>query len=120
MFKKRKWICLPIMLLIFLWMNPVKGYAAEGYQLIIDDQAQLLTQSEEEALKQDMQGITAYGNVAFLTVNDNHFSTAEEYAKSFYRNHFAKESGVIFLIDMSNRKIWIVCEGAISRTIDND
>lgn len=120
MFRRRKWICIPVVLLFFLWINPMEGYAAEGYQLIIDDRAELLTQAEEAALELDMQGITEYGNVAFLTVDDNYASTAENYAKGFYRNHFGRESGAVFLIDMNNRKIWIVCEGSISRIIDND
>lgn len=87
-----------------------------GYDLVIDDRADLLTEEQEEALFTVMEPITKYGGVAFLTVDTND-STAEGLARSFYREKFGTDNGTLFLIDMDNRKIWIHSDGAIYKVI---
>lgn len=87
-----------------------------SYQCLIEDDANLLTQSEEEALLEDMMPITGYGNVAFKSIDYN-ATTTESYIKSYYRQAFGTSSGTVFLIDMDNRNIWIFSDGKIYRTI---
>lgn len=87
-----------------------------GYVVRIEDDAGLLTVEEEAALAESMQAITAYGSVALKTVSHNN-TTAEEYLKAYYREQFGTDSGIIFLIDMANRKVWLRDDGRIERTI---
>lgn len=89
-----------------------------GYQVHIEDDAGLLSVSEQQELALQMQGITAYGNVMFKTINENSGSTAS-YAQNFYCERFDNSSGTMFLIDMDNRNIWIYNGGRISQIITN-
>ncbi len=106
-----------IMLSNILLLNlssPVHGEA--GYQIVVDDQEDLLTSEEEKMLAEKMTEVAEYGNVAFVTVNQ--YEDTGSYAKKLYRSYFGKDSGMLFLIDMGRRNIWIYCDGAIYRTID--
>ena len=93
------------------------GYTANSYnqntgdyQLIIEDDANLLTGSQKELLEEDMAKLTEYGNIIFKSINTNS-TTADSYAKSYYNGKFGKQSGTLFLIDMKNRKIYIFSNG---------
>lgn len=90
--------------------------SSSGYQMYIDDAADLLSDTEEEELLTHMAPITEYGGVAFVSVSSNS-STALAYAESRYRQYFAQKSGVLFLIDMDNREIALFCDGAVYRTV---
>lgn len=87
-----------------------------GYQVCIEDDADLLSEEEEQALAGQMLGITAYGNVLFKSIDENDYST-DSFARSYYRECFGTDSGTMFLIDMDNRNIWIRNDGKISRVI---
>lgn len=87
-----------------------------GYQVVIDDMAQLLSDSEKKQLQSDMQGITAYGNAVFVSTDSN-YDTAQEYAESYYSGQFGSASGTLFLIDMDNREIRIYSRGAVYQVI---
>lgn len=87
-----------------------------GYRVVIEDDAELLTSSERNDLAAVMEEITEYGNVAFKTIDENNYST-DFYADKFYHNTFDKDSGVLFLIDMDNRNIWIFSDGRIYKTV---
>ena len=43
--------------------------STNGYEVVIDDEAELLTDDEEARLLQSMKPITEYGNVAFKSVD---------------------------------------------------
>jgi len=86
------------------------------YRVVLEDSAQLLDESEEEELAVLMQEVTAYGNAAFKTTDQNAGST-EAYARQYYREQFGTDSGILFLIDMDNRTIWIHSDGAVYRVI---
>lgn len=87
-----------------------------GYQAVIEDDAELLSEEERLALTEMLEEITAYGNVAFKTIDDNSMST-ENYARSYYKDMFGTASGTLFLIDMENRIIWIHSDGAVYKVI---
>lgn len=89
-----------------------------GYQVYIEDDAELLSQEEIESLAQQMQGITAYGNAMFKTIDENYTST-DNFARAYYRECFGTASGTMFLIDMDNRNIWIRNDGRISKIVTN-
>lgn len=90
-----------------------------GYQVCIEDDAELLSETERQDLARQMINITDYGNVMFKTIDENGGSTPG-YAKSLYRERFGNSSGTLFLIDMDNRNIWIRNGGRISYIITND
>ena len=113
-----------LVLCFFLIVTNVSTcYAAEkqggNYQVVMDDSADLLTESQEEDLAKIMDNITAFGNVAFVSVPENSLSS-EDYARNTYQSFFGTASGTLFLIDMDNRKLWIHSDGAVYRVITDD
>ena len=87
-----------------------------SYRVLIEDDAQLLTDEEEQELAALMQEITTYGNVAFKAIDNNDYGT-ESYARQYYKEQFDTASGTLFLIDMDNRNIWIHSDGAVYKII---
>ena len=110
--------------LLLIFLLPLKVFAEEsdyvnektGYSVIIDDKADLLSKSDEERLKDTMIGITEYANVIFLTTNSNS-STPKSYADSYLLSKFNGNNGVLFLIDMDNRIIWLSASGGTKSVI---
>lgn len=87
-----------------------------NYMSLLSDDAQLLDEEEEQELAAQMQGITAYGNAIFKTTDSGVWDTAS-YAGEYYREKIGTDSGMLLLIDMDNRMIWIHCDGAIYQVI---
>lgn len=87
-----------------------------GYRVILEDDAELLTEEEENHLISIMKDITGYGNVALKTILDND-TTTEQFISNYYREQFGSDSGTVFLIDMDERNIQIHSNGAIYKTI---
>ena len=81
-----------------------------NYTAIIEDNANLLTAEERAKLFEEMKPLTKYGHTAFVST-DNNTSSVETFADSYYHSHYGTESGSIFMIDMSNRKIYIFSDG---------
>lgn len=94
-----------------LYINPETDYV-----VIVEDDADLLTDVEEELLAEEMEAITKWGNVGFKSIDDNS-TTAENYLDFYYWELFQEESGIVFLIDMDNRMLWIKCDGKISKIV---
>ncbi|MBO4919727.1 MAG: TPM domain-containing protein [Erysipelotrichaceae bacterium] len=115
--RKRFSLFLIILLMVsFLSFTFTRNLQADsGYQIYIDDSEDLLSDSEEKLLRQEMNKITRYGNVGFVTVSQ--YSDTGSYAKRLYRELFGTESGILFVVDMGKRNIWIHCNGAIYRII---
>ena len=87
-----------------------------GYYVVIEDDANLLSDDEENNLVDEMKEISKYGGVAFHSVDSGYMTTAS-YAESYYREKFGNGSGVVFLIDMVNRQLYIFSDGEIHKTI---
>lgn len=87
-----------------------------GYRVVLEDDADLLSDSEESMLISQMQGITDYGNAAFKSISYNEFSTSY-FARDYYYELFGQKSGTLFLIDMDNREIYIFSDGAVYKTV---
>lgn len=88
------------------------------YQLIIEDDADLLSSSEEQALEETMVKLTEYGNIIFKSINVNSTTTAK-YTQNYYNGKFGKQSGTVFLIDMKKRNIYIFSNGENYNSITN-
>lgn len=110
-------LCLPVLCPGGIVKAEVWYEAPEtGYQVVIEDDAGLLDEEQKESLSEVMKGITAYGNVAFKTIDSNS-DTAAAFAKSYCYRMFGNDSGTVFLVDMDNRKLWIHSDGAINKVI---
>lgn len=112
-----------VFLMCYMFFLPVQVKAQNvfvneqtGYIAVIEDDADLLTQSEENELKGVMQEITVYGHVAFKTLSENYTSTAS-YASEYCIDMFGTKSGTVFIIDMANREIYIYSIGSVYQTI---
>ena len=87
-----------------------------SYTASIDDKANLLTIEERVKLFEEMKPLTKYGHISFVSIANN-YSSVESFADSYYHSNYGTESGTIFIIDMSNRKIYIFSDGANYRTV---
>ncbi|MCQ2081174.1 MAG: TPM domain-containing protein [Lachnospiraceae bacterium] len=95
-----------------------------GYWVVVDDEADLLIDSEEEELYEIMMPISSYGNVSFVTISENYYSDTASFGRSYTEENFGRyASSVIFTIDMDNRRIEITsrgdCENKITTSIEN-
>ena len=92
-----------------------------GYRVVVEDDAELLSEAELSSLSDEMRQITEYGNVLFKTTNENPSygsSATSQYAKSALENEFGTSvSATIFLIDMDQREIYIYSTGAINKIV---
>ncbi len=95
---------------------PKRAYAEETYECVILDYAELLSDSEEEELLVHMNSIVPYGNVIFQTVTLT-TGAYESYSEETYYEYFGNEPGVIFQIDMGNRKLTISSSTALDDEI---
>lgn len=87
-----------------------------GYRVIVEDDAELLTEEEEQALAETMKDITSYGNAAFKSIYQNSGST-DAFAEDYYHELFGTDSGTLFVIDMDNRNIYIFSDGKLYQTV---
>ena len=95
-------------------------YSNSKYELIIEDDANLLSSNEKQMLEEKMRPLLEYGNIAFKSIDNNPYSFAERYASNYYHSKFQTESGTLFLIDMQTRNIYIFSDGANYRVITKD
>lgn len=87
-----------------------------NYTAFIDDNANLLSREERNKLFEEIKPLTEYGHTAFVSTASNSTSV-ENFADTYYHSHFGTQSGTIFIIDMSNRQIYIFSDGANYRTV---
>lgn len=86
---------------------------------VVEDDAGLLNEKERADLLEKMEDITEFGNVAFKSVNENRNST-EAYARDHYRELFGDSGGLLFVVDMDNRYIYLYSHGKIYQTITEE
>lgn len=109
-------LCMSFLAAIILISNlSILAYAKE--HPIIDDDADLFSEEEEEKLMHQLSDILDYGGVAIVTNKNAYSGSATDLAESLYREYFHKESGILFLIDMYNRRIEFFMDGDIHRVI---
>ena len=96
------------------------NYSNSRYELIIEDDANLLSDDEKLMLEEKMKPLLEYGNIAFKSTNENPMNNVSIYASNYYHRKFKSESGTLFLIDMDTRNIYIFSDGDNYRIITND
>ena len=111
----RKYVTVLIFLLTLVCLS-TPAYAAPSYKIYLDDMEDLLSDNEEKLLVMKMREILPYGNAGFITVRQ--YRDTEDYAKDTYKELFGEDSGILFVIDMGERNIWIHSNGSIYKTIN--
>ena len=108
-------LCLFALMLVL----PLSAFAAEesAYRVVIDDEADLLTGAEEAELTAVMEKVLPYGNAAFVSVNQNS-TTTERLAEQKFLELFGDTSGALLIIDMDNRYIQLIADGAVYKTVN--
>ena len=103
---------------ILLWLSASAG--AESSQILpfIQDDADLLTDAEEQALYEDMLPVCEYGAPMFWTTRET--GDYESLARSFFHKRLANRvSGTLFVINMHARQLTIFSDGQIYRVVTN-
>ncbi|MBO4217020.1 MAG: TPM domain-containing protein, partial [Clostridia bacterium] len=75
--------------------------------IVIYDFAGLLTSEETEKLAKDMAPVAAFYPVAFVSTDDNNGYGTASYAKAAFEVIFPEGKGILFLIDMDDRYLYI-------------
>lgn len=119
--QKNLWSCFFFFAALFFSACPVFADSLytnpeTGYEVFIEDDAELLTGDEISTVVKSMEPVTAYGNVVLKSVLTNNTST-RDFAGRYYESLFGSESGTLFLIDMDNRYLYIHNTGTVSRLI---
>lgn len=86
----------------------VPAYSGEtGFTALIIDDANLLSDSEEQSLLESMKPVTEYGNIAVITVDTASAYSEDECAEAARRELFGNSTSAVFMIDMYNRWLTI-------------
>lgn len=99
-------------------VSPTYTNPNTGYYVVIEDEANLLSDEEKVKLSIDMTPITEYCSVIFYSTNDNPYggtrTLAVEKTYEYFSNNGVSTS---FIIDMDKRNIWIYSRGGIEKVI---
>lgn len=123
---KNRRSCRGLMAALFLLLAaavfPFPAWALEsGGELRVDDSAGLFSDGQEEALEAQAAALREEMNmdVAVVTADSTGGLATEEYADSYYEaGGFGigkSHSGMLILLDMGNRQIYVSTEGAMIR-----
>lgn len=94
--------------------------AETGYQAVIDDQEDLLTDEEEAKLEQQLESLTVYGNAIFVSLSQSEEEETLDYAKKWYYQTWGNASGTVLMIDMGQRMIGLYSAGENYKVIGNE
>ena len=102
-----------------IYANSIEETQVNNYQIIIEDDANLLTENEEKELKYQMARLTEFGNVIFKTTNTTINNTSLKYIQNYYYSKFGNNNGVAFYIDMKGRQLCACATGGLDDKITN-
>ena len=123
MLKKVK--CLLLIFIILISLQPTLSNAVttennsinNNYSIIIEDDADLLTDIEEQQLKKQMTELLEFGNVMFKTTDILNSSTSLRYIQNYYYSKLGNQRGTAFYIDMNKRQVCACATGGLDRII---
>lgn len=110
---KRAWM-VSLLLLLCLAFTVCAG--AETAPVIRDD-LDLLTAEEEAELLEVMEPICEWGTPVFWTTKES--GNYRTKAEKFYLNLLGNDSGALFVIDMNQRQLTLLTDGAIYKTVNS-
>ncbi len=89
--------------------NIVYHNETTGFNSIIIDEEDLLSDGQEKLLANEMSPLTEHGGIAFVSTKCSY--STDSCTRDYYRKLFNYDSGTVFLIDMNNRYIYIFSDG---------
>ena len=92
--------------------------ADTGYQVVVIDEAELLTEGQQKQIVMAMKPLTQYGHAVLWTTRE-YYSNEIEQARLKRYSLYGYDSASIFAINMANRKITIQSYGKLYEYIDN-
>ena len=104
---------------VFAEAKAAESTAAKQYKVYVIDKADLLTPEEEQKLATEMQELTQYGNMVFLTIKLK-TRQYEKFSQDVYYKLCGNEPGVIFQIDMGNRKLTLSSSTAMDDVLRSE
>ena len=120
----RKLFCL-VLSFILLSLSLIPCFAEETdsatkYSIVFDDAAGLISSTEETRVRAAMEAASVYGNILFVTVNDNNYTKVEKKAQTYVMETFGdRVSCSIFMIDMANRQLTLQNTGELKQMISS-
>ena len=125
--RKSKRTCYIVCLFLFLiGMLSAQTCFAENtqdvclHEIVIRDDAGLFSDREIVKLTEVMEKAAVYGNVMLLSVDQNNYMSTRNLSETIYEETFGYSDGVIFVIDMDYRMLWISGFGSFRNIITND
>lgn len=116
---KRYLYLMILIVIVALWV-PKDVMASEYNQETVFDYGDLLNAEEEEVLRLLSQNYEQYNMSAiFLTTNYAEGKSSRVYSDDFYDENNFKPDGVLFMIDMDNREIYVNTVGKGITIIDD-
>lgn len=106
-----------VFLTIFIISIPMfSAYAATG----IYDDAKLLYDTEITTLKTELDNLSNITNwdCAIVTTDNANNKSSVDYAKDYYTSINFKENGILYLLDLDNREIYVYTAGETSKYIN--
>ena len=98
------------------------GGNKDGYVIILDDAADLLTPEEEQRVQEAMRGLTEYGDVVFWTTREKSYDASLLRLQQYVDREISSSvdhPSASFFIDMAGREFCILTRGELMRTVDS-
>ena len=106
--KKILYLIFTLILAISFAFNPIRAKAdneTSAYEVLVFDDADILSDDEEIALYESMERILPYGNAFFYSTELDPSEDAQKAAEDAYYFMYENQPGVILQFDMTNRQI---------------
>lgn len=125
MLKKIRITLFVFLLIVTLSINIVNAESLQtntnnNYRLIIEDDANLLTEEQETELRNYLSVLTEYGNVIFKTTNVSTGYKPLNYIQNYYYSTLQNNKGVAFYIDMNQRQLCACASGGLESIITSE
>ena len=110
-----------LFVLICIFALPVSVHANVEPTETVYDYADLLSKSEEEKLREYAAKYAEYElSIIYLTTDDTQGYSSMTYSNDFYDTHTFLPDGVLFMIDMDNREVYINTVGSCIEWLEDD
>lgn len=115
-----------ILSVLVLCLFPCQAAMAETIHTCVFDEAGLFSQDDIARMDEEIKGLKAETDMDYvvLTIDDAEGKTSQEYADDYYEatgfGTHGNYSGMLYLIDMENREIWISTEGDMMRYLTDE
>ena len=111
-----------LLMILCLCSGLLVGLTVFAQSNYVYDQANLLTAQEEEELQKQTEMMQEVWGMNFIlvTTDDAEGKSSREYADDFYDALYPEEDGILYLIDMDNREIYMSTTGLAIRYMTDD